>query len=52
MIEDSIQNEEGVFKINTEVKLPKMYIGVAYIDNFLSYAAKKFLEEEIVKDEE
>jgi len=47
VIEDSIQNEEGVFKINTEIQLPKMYIGVAYIDNFLSYAAKIFLNEEI-----
>lgn len=52
VIEDSIKDEESIFKINTEVKLPKMYIGVAYIDNFLSYAAKVFLEEEIETYEE
>ena len=33
--------------IETNVKLPKMYIGIAYIEEFLSYAAKRFLAEEM-----
>lgn len=47
LIRDSITNEKGIYEVETEIELPKMYIGIAYIDKFLSYAAKRFLEEEM-----
>lgn len=41
--------KKAIFKLNLNVELPKIEIELAYINQFISYAAKKFIEEEIEK---
>lgn len=51
LIEDTVKkelNSNEFKKIKTNIKLPKIDIGIAYIDNFLTYAPKRFIEEEIL----
>lgn len=51
LIEDTVKKElssNEFKKIKTNIKLPKIDIGIAYIDNFLTYAPKRFIEEEIL----
>lgn len=51
LIEDTVKkelNSNEIKKIKTNIKLPKIDIGIAYIDNFLTYAPKRFIEEEIL----
>ena len=51
LIEDTVKkelNSKEFKKINTNIKLPKIDIGIAYIDDFLTYAPKRFIEEEIL----
>ena len=47
VLDDELKKE--LFKLNLEVNLPKIDIEIAYINKFISYAAKKFIEEEIEK---
>ncbi len=51
IIENVLNDElkKDLFKLNLEIDLPKIDIEIAYIDKFISYAAKKFIEEEIGK---
>lgn len=51
LIEDTVKRNlrsKEFKKINTNIKLPKIDIGIAYIDDFLTYAPKRFIEEEIL----
>lgn len=51
LIEDAVKkelNSNEFKKIKTNIKLPKIDIGIAYIDDFLTYAPKRFIEEEIL----
>lgn len=51
LIEDTVKkelNSNELKKIKTNIKLPKIDIGIAYIDGFLTYAPKRFIEEEIL----
>lgn len=49
IIENVLNDElkKDIFKLNLKVDLPKIDIEIAYIDKFVSYAAKRFIEEEI-----
>lgn len=51
LIEDTVKkelNSKEFKKINTNIELPKIDIGIAYINDFLTYAPKRFIEEEIL----
>ena len=52
LIEDTVKEKlkkNRMKKLDINIELPKMDIGIAYVNNFLTYAPKRFIEEELLK---
>lgn len=36
-------------KVKVDIELPKIDIGIAYIENFVTYAPDRFIKEELIE---
>lgn len=52
LIEDTVAEKlekNKMKKLKVDIELPKIDIGIAYIDNFITYAPARFIEEELTE---